>query len=181
MAMWATRSVYLAWLQGDMDKLEGHGFRTLAARLAALRVDTTDATEHLTAAVGPGRRRCDNVRDPVLIAAATALRFGVDPGTLRQVVAGLRRWPGWRAAQAAVLVRRTTPAMAVDGVLTARETEVAVLLAEGLSNGQVTKRLYISTKTASTHVSNILAKLRMASRAEVAAWAVREGMATEPG
>ncbi|MDF2745527.1 MAG: putative LuxR-family transcriptional regulator, partial [Actinomycetia bacterium] len=67
---------------------------------------------------------------------------------------------------------------ATDGpdVLTPREREVAALLAEGLSNGEIARRLYISTKTASVHVSNILAKLGMASRAEVAAWAVRSGL-----
>jgi len=53
---------------------------------------------------------------------------------------------------------------------------VAALLAEGLSNGEVARRLYITTKTASVHVSNILAKLGMSSRAEVAAWAVRAGL-----
>jgi DNA-binding NarL/FixJ family response regulator len=57
---------------------------------------------------------------------------------------------------------------------------VAALLAEGLSNGEVARRLYISTKTASVHVSNILGKLGMASRAEVAAWAVRAGLARDP-
>ena len=39
------------------------------------------------------------------------------------------------------------------------------------------RRLYISSKTAAVHVSNILAKLGMASRAEIAAWAVRTGVA----
>jgi len=42
----------------------------------------------------------------------------------------------------------------------------------------VAKRLFISTKTASVHVSNILAKLGMGSRAEIAAWAVGTGLAT---
>jgi DNA-binding NarL/FixJ family response regulator len=67
---------------------------------------------------------------------------------------------------------------AVDGpgVLTPREREVAALLAEGLSNSEIARRLFISAKTASVHVSNILAKLGMASRAEVAAWAVRSGL-----
>jgi DNA-binding NarL/FixJ family response regulator len=98
----------------------------------------------------------------------------------------LERWPGWRSANAAALLRRTTPPAAGRepagaGVLTAREREVAALLAEGFSNAQVAQRLYISTKTASVHVSNILAKLSMASRSEVAAWAVREGLATTSG
>lgn len=61
--------------------------------------------------------------------------------------------------------------------LTPREREVATLLAEGCSNGEIARRLYISTKTASVHVSNILAKLDMTSRTEVTTWAVRTGLA----
>ncbi len=54
-----------------------------------------------------------------------------------------------------------------------------MLLAEGLSNGEVAKRLFISPKTASVHVSNILMKLGMSNRTEIAAWAVRRGMTAE--
>jgi DNA-binding NarL/FixJ family response regulator len=50
-----------------------------------------------------------------------------------------------------------------------------MLLAEGLTNAQLAERLYISPRTAAVHVSNILQKLGMASRAEVAAWAARAG------
>ena len=59
------------------------------------------------------------------------------------------------------------------GELTARESEVAALIAEGLTNGQLAERLFISPKTAAVHVSNILAKLGLASRAEIAAWEIR--------
>ncbi|MBA3398600.1 MAG: response regulator transcription factor [Acidimicrobiia bacterium] len=48
-----------------------------------------------------------------------------------------------------------------------------MLLSEGLTNGQLAERLYISPKTAAVHVSNILAKLDLSGRAEIAAWAVR--------
>jgi len=51
---------------------------------------------------------------------------------------------------------------------------VAALVAEGLSSGEIGKRLYISTKTASVHVSNILAKLSFSNRAEIAAWMTRQ-------
>ena len=50
---------------------------------------------------------------------------------------------------------------------------VAALVADGLTNGQLADRLFISPKTAAVHVSNILAKLGLSSRAEIAAWAVR--------
>jgi DNA-binding CsgD family transcriptional regulator/tetratricopeptide (TPR) repeat protein len=57
--------------------------------------------------------------------------------------------------------------------LTARELEVLALVAEGRSNRQVAEALFISAKTASVHVSNILAKLGVASRVEAAAVAHR--------
>jgi DNA-binding CsgD family transcriptional regulator len=59
------------------------------------------------------------------------------------------------------------------GLLTARELEVLSLLAEGLTNAEIAARLYISTKTAGNHVSNLLAKLHLRSRQEAAAYAVR--------
>ena len=55
-----------------------------------------------------------------------------------------------------------------DGALTPRELDVLRLVAEGMTNGQVAARLFISTKTASVHVSNILAKLGAATRTEAA-------------
>ena len=61
------------------------------------------------------------------------------------------------------------------GGLTAREVEVLRLVAEGRSNSQVGQALVISTKTASVHVSNIIAKLGVSSRGEAAAWAYSHG------
>ncbi|MEU5249576.1 response regulator transcription factor, partial [Streptomyces asoensis] len=57
--------------------------------------------------------------------------------------------------------------------LTAREQDVLRLLALGRSNRQIGEELFISGKTASVHVSNILAKLGAASRTEAAAMAHR--------
>ncbi|QSR33050.1 LuxR family transcriptional regulator [Nocardioides sp. S5] len=61
-------------------------------------------------------------------------------------------------------------------VLTPREAEILALVAEGRSNGEIGKQLFISTKTVSVHVSNILAKLDAASRTEAAAVARRRGL-----
>jgi DNA-binding CsgD family transcriptional regulator len=58
--------------------------------------------------------------------------------------------------------------------LTQREHEVLGLIAEGRTNRQIARQLYISEKTVSVHVSNILAKLKVRSRAEAAALANRE-------
>jgi DNA-binding CsgD family transcriptional regulator len=61
------------------------------------------------------------------------------------------------------------------GTLTKREREVLALLEHGLSNKQIAARLYITPKTASHHVSQILSKLGLRTRAEAAAFAAREG------
>ena len=60
--------------------------------------------------------------------------------------------------------------------LTPRELEVLRLLALGLTNGQIGRQLYISTKTVSDHVSNLLAKLGASGRTEAAAIARRRGL-----
>jgi DNA-binding NarL/FixJ family response regulator len=57
--------------------------------------------------------------------------------------------------------------------LTAREHEIVVLIARGLSNRQIADELVISPATAARHVANILAKLGFTSRTQVASWASR--------
>jgi DNA-binding CsgD family transcriptional regulator len=64
--------------------------------------------------------------------------------------------------------------------LTARELEVLRLVADGHSNGEIAERLFISRKTASVHVSNILAKLGVTTRGQAAAVAHRRGIADAP-
>ena len=60
--------------------------------------------------------------------------------------------------------------------LTQRESEVLALVARGLTNRQIAGELFISEKTAGVHVSNILAKLDVISRAQAAAVAVQSGV-----
>jgi non-specific serine/threonine protein kinase len=61
--------------------------------------------------------------------------------------------------------------------LTARELEVLRLVAAGRTNRQIAEALFVTPRTAATHVTHILAKLGLASRVEAAAWAVRYGLA----
>jgi len=61
--------------------------------------------------------------------------------------------------------------------LTPREREVLILIAQGKSDREIGDALFVSRRTAATHVRNILAKLDIHSRAEAAAWAVRNNVA----
>ena len=98
----------------------------------------------------------------------------------RLALAAFEQLGAARDADAAASVLRAlgaAPARAgrkgVD-VLTKREREILELLALGLSNPEIASRLYLSRKTVQHHVSRVLAKLDLASRAEAAAYAVRE-------
>jgi DNA-binding CsgD family transcriptional regulator len=108
-------------------------------------------------------------------AAATAARLGAAPlsAALQALARRARIDPGPGRIDGA-------PATSGSGYLTEsltdRERDVLRLLARGQSNRQIGTELYISPKTASVHVSNILAKLAVTNRTEAAAIAHREGL-----
>ena len=62
-----------------------------------------------------------------------------------------------------------------DG-LTAREREVAVLVAQGKSNRDIAETLVVSERTAAAHIGNILSKLEFTSRTQIATWAIEKGL-----
>ncbi|MFI2104200.1 AAA family ATPase [Isoptericola sp. NPDC019693] len=102
------------------------------------------------------------------VEAAEALGEAVDMGAA-PLADAIHAW-GRRARVPLPGARRTS------SLLTEREEEVLVLVAQGLSNRQIGERLYISTKTVSVHVSNLLAKLGVSGRAEAVAVAHRRGL-----
>ena len=61
-------------------------------------------------------------------------------------------------------------------VLTPRELDVLKLVAQGLSNAEIARRLVLSEHTVHRHLANILRKLGLSSRAAAAAWGVRTGL-----
>ena len=63
---------------------------------------------------------------------------------------------------------------AVSTGLTARQTEVAALVAEGLTNRQLAERLGISERSAESHLERIRMRLGFSSRAQVAVWYVAQ-------
>ncbi|WP_244298585.1 helix-turn-helix transcriptional regulator [Micromonospora cremea] len=119
------------------------------------------------AAAAAGER--DEVAAAVTEATEIARRLGATP--LAEAAATLARRVGLRAAGQA--------GPGVD-LLTSREREVLRLVAEGHSNSRIAERLFISPKTASVHVSRIIAKLGVTNRGEAAALAHRLGLLAEP-
>ncbi|MDF2630136.1 MAG: two-component response regulator [Symbiobacteriaceae bacterium] len=69
-----------------------------------------------------------------------------------------------------------TPDKETDSVLTPREREILILVAEGFTNAEIAKKLYISEKTVQTHRSNILDKLNIHDRTELVRYAIRHGL-----
>jgi non-specific serine/threonine protein kinase len=66
------------------------------------------------------------------------------------------------------------------GPLTKREQEIAVLVGRGLTNGQIARRLVISSRTVDTHVASIYAKLGVSSRVQFVTWLGRQAPFPEP-
>lgn len=62
------------------------------------------------------------------------------------------------------------------GGLTEREREIAALVAGGSSNNEIAERLTLSRRTVEAHVANIMSKLGLRTRAQIAAWAVEKGL-----
>jgi DNA-binding NarL/FixJ family response regulator len=123
-----------------------------------------------------GRR--DEAADPLRLAATSAEVLGAVP--LRDDVVALAR-------RARVPLERDAPSGPAPDepvapfALTEREREVLALVAAGHSNGQIAAALFISPKTASVHVSNILAKLGVSGRVAAAGVAHRLGLVQPPG
>ncbi|MEV8526486.1 MULTISPECIES: response regulator transcription factor [unclassified Streptomyces] len=72
------------------------------------------------------------------------------------------------------------PAEPPDG-LTSRESEVLALVAEGMSNPEISRALHISTATVKTHINNIFGKTGVRDRAQAMRYAYRHGLAQPPG
>jgi DNA-binding CsgD family transcriptional regulator len=170
----------------DAQLAEAEGHTEQAATLydaAAARFDGAPSTG-VCGSLGPSEMVVlAGPRGTVHVGAARcAIALGRLDEARRHAVAAaqhLARWRGWRVDELRSVQRRLGLGDEPSGpeALTPREREVAVLLAEGLTNAQLAERLFISPRTAAVHVSNILAKLGMSSRTEVATWVIGGGFA----
>jgi DNA-binding NarL/FixJ family response regulator len=112
--------------------------------------------------------------EPVVIAVH------VDDPALKQRLADLLDSVDWlslaREGQDADLILSTTQVTPDDVNLTTREREVVALLAEGLSNKAIARKLGISVDTAKYHVGRVIDKLDATSRTEAVMHAARRGV-----
>jgi DNA-binding CsgD family transcriptional regulator len=112
-------------------------------------------------------------------ALANALRrLGRETDARRELEQARERFAelGARSEERRAVALATASSPAGAPVLSARETEVLRLVAEGLSNKQIASRLTLSEHTVHRHVANILVKLRLSSRTAAAAYAARHGL-----
>ena len=153
------------------------------------KMDGIDATRQITAAL-PGTRvlvltsfAADDKVFPAIKAGALGyLLKDSGPHELVQAIHQVYRGqPSLEPAIASkMLFEMAHPAAAspTTDPLTGRELEVLRLVAQGLSNRKIAERLVIAELTVSTHVSNVLSKLHLASRTQAALFALREGLAS---
>lgn len=113
---------------------------------------------------------------PALRAGATGYLYkDVDPDALAAAIRSVHA--GHTVLQPEVaevlLSQDNGPGEGRGGTLTDRERDVLGLIADGRSNREIARSLYLSEKTVKTHVSNILMKLDVSDRTQAALWAVR--------
>jgi DNA-binding NarL/FixJ family response regulator len=169
---WLTRAqaehLRLRWLVGhdvpDHDELVG-AWRASVGAFTQLRhaFETARSQARLAAVLRAGGDSAE-ATELLATAGATARRLGAEP-LLREL----------RSLGGAVTPRGSGTEGRRDEALTARELEVLALVAQGRSNREIAGQLYISAKTVSVHVSNMLAKLGAGGRTEAVAVARRRG------
>jgi DNA-binding NarL/FixJ family response regulator len=113
-------------------------------------------------------------------ASGYVLKSVADRDLLHAVRAAMRGEPSLYPAAVTVLIReflaRDRDGDGPDGILTPREEEIIKLIAEGCSSKQIAELLTISVKTVDRHRANILGKLGMRDRLELAKYAIRVGL-----
>jgi DNA-binding CsgD family transcriptional regulator len=169
---------WLARCVAEYDRARGanspHVWEEVLAAFGPKYVYETARTQwRLAAALAEAGRR-EEAASVWRAAAETAARLRAAP--LTAALGDLARRARLDVGQVGHDSRNAHASGGVTGGLTDREREVLRLLSRGMSNREIGAELFITPKTASVHVSNILGKLGAASRTEAAAIAHREGV-----
>jgi non-specific serine/threonine protein kinase len=196
-SLWALGAA--AWRRGDLDRATGLQQQSLRLRLRACSCEQMGSTWCVEALAWIAASQRQYERAAVLLGAATGLWRSMGTtldshqhlvGYHRDCQRQAQQALGEAAFQAAYHrgldlpaadvvayalqqppAKPRAPAVSEAAPLTARELQVARLIAGGRSNKQIAAELVISQRTAENHVEHILTKLGFTSRAQVAAWA----------
>jgi non-specific serine/threonine protein kinase len=190
-ALWSLSSA--EYLNGEFDRARDAGFEVL--RLHRQTRDQAVLAFTLTVLAGCAAEHGDPQRSTRLLGAASSIWHivGASPNhyaafhaPLLETSARVVKILGEDAAVAgfqegvamsvdaavayALGEAAAAPAAVESVVLTKREIEVAGLVAQGMTNREIAKKLVISLRTAETHVDHIRTKLGFSNRAQIAAW-----------
>ena len=177
-------SAVAALFNGERSRLEGRSdsaqWQAAATAWLALGRSYPAAYAHWRQAEAllVGKQPASGAVEPLRAAHAAALRLGARP-LLRQIRALARRAPITLEPPPAEPAPTPSPSPIEQLGLTARELEVLRHVAAGRSNREIGDALFITPKTASVHISNILRKLQVTSRVQAATAAHRLGLVDE--
>jgi DNA-binding NarL/FixJ family response regulator len=131
---------------------------------AGQAVETARASEYVRT-VAPSTKVCllENLRSLTLTEVLETVKHMAPPEPAAPRVRHLRAISGTAERDAL-------------SALSERELEVVRLVAEGLSNKEISSRLSLSDKTVKNHISHILAKMNLTARTQVAVYAIRAGL-----
>lgn len=129
------------------------------------------ADEHLGIVALSSFTERDRIQETIEAGANGYLAKSVDADSLARAVRSAAAGQGAFSPEVTQsLTARPAPSAATLALLTARETEISVLVAEGRTNAEIAQQLDLSIFTVKNHVSNILMKLNVQSRTEAAAF-----------
>jgi non-specific serine/threonine protein kinase len=171
-------SLILRWERvGDKTGIAGsiRGLASLAALAAHFEraARLYGAAEALRESIGAPASRHHELSERAIARTRTGLG---EPAFAAAWAAGRELPLPDAVAEACAVPEGMAPMRANAAGLTPRETEVLLLLPQGLTNREIGERLFVTERTAAKHVENILAKLGVGSRVEAAAFAVAHGL-----
>jgi two-component system, NarL family, response regulator LiaR len=170
----------------DMDGIEAtQRLKTQWPQLPVLMLTSKDNPTEVQAAMAAGAdgyclKGLEFDQLKVAMDAVCEGNVWLDRHIARAVLAHLQHPPqpmGLNGVVHTVAASATAPAKPVRCPLTERELEILGLIVDGLSNPQISAKLYISLATTKAHVHSILQKLCLDDRTQAAVWALRNGYA----
>jgi non-specific serine/threonine protein kinase len=158
---------------GEFDKRPGRDGQAEACRkLTRDQLNMQAALKYALGCAGPPQRSL--AWAPVLAAPAGSAATLTGPAATRARPAPAPA----PAPPTAVTAAPPGPGAVLDGLLTKRESQIAAMVASGLSNQQIASRLVISRRTVETHVEHVFAKLGVSSRVQLLVWLRDHGQPT---